>query len=63
MEAEARKRVLKYYDEAFADQLKTDADDRLAEFANVIANTYDPHTEYFAPISRDAFDIEMSGRV
>ncbi|GAB3296148.1 carboxy terminal-processing peptidase [Hymenobacter humi] len=63
MEAEARKRVLKYYDESFADQLQVDADDRLAEFANVIANTYDPHTEYFAPIARDNFDIAMSGRL
>ncbi|WP_426061637.1 carboxy terminal-processing peptidase [Hymenobacter sp. B1770] len=63
LEAEARKRVLKYYDEYFADQLKTDADDRLAAFANVIANTYDPHTEYFAPIARDNFDIQMSGRL
>lgn len=63
MEAEARKRVLKYYNEAFADQLQNDANDRLAEFANVVANTYDPHTEYFAPIARDNFDIAMSGRL
>ncbi|GAC1371974.1 MAG: hypothetical protein NVSMB30_12220 [Hymenobacter sp.] len=63
LEAEARKRVLKYYDEAFADQLQTDATDRLATFADVIANTYDPHTEYFAPIARDNFDIAMSGRL
>ena len=63
LEALARKRVLKYYDDYFGDQSKTDANDRLAEFANVIANTYDPHTEYFAPITRDNFDIEMSGRL
>ncbi|WP_310393400.1 carboxy terminal-processing peptidase [Hymenobacter sp.] len=63
LEAEARKRVLKYYDEAFADQRQADVNDRLAEFANVIANTYDPHTEYFAPIVRDNFDIAMSGRL
>ena len=63
MEAEARKRVLKYYDDAFADQRQTDSNDRLAAFADVIANTYDPHTEYFAPIARDNFDIAMSGRL
>ncbi|MDB5234371.1 MAG: tail-specific protease [Hymenobacter sp.] len=63
LEAEARKRVLKYYDEYFADQVQLDANDRLAEFANVIANTYDPHTDYFAPIARDNFDIAMSGRL
>ena len=63
LEAEARKRVLKYYNDAFADQLQNDANDRLAEFADVIANTYDPHTNYFAPIARDNFDIAMSGRL
>ncbi|MCC3153167.1 carboxy terminal-processing peptidase [Hymenobacter sp. BT770] len=63
LEAAARKRVLKYYDEYFADQLQNDDNDHLAEFANVIANTYDPHTEYFAPIARDNFDIAMSGRL
>ena len=63
LEAEARKRVLKYYDDAFADLLQTDANDRLAAFANVIANTYDPHTDYFAPIARENFDITMSGRL
>ncbi len=63
LEAEARRRVLKYYDDAFADQLQNDADDRLAEFANVVANTFDPHTEYFAPIARDNFDIAISGRL
>ena len=63
MEAEARKRVLKYYDEAFADRLQTDANDRLAEFANVIANTYDPHTDYLAPIARENFDFAMTGRL
>jgi carboxyl-terminal processing protease len=63
LEAEARKRVLKYYNEVFSDLLQNDANDRLATFANVIANTYDPHTDYFAPIVREAFDITMSGRL
>ena len=63
LEAEARKRVLKYYDDAFEDQLKADANDRLAAFADVVANTYDPHTNYLAPIARDNFDILMSGRL
>jgi len=63
LEAEARKRVLKFYDEYFADQLQQDANDRLAAFANAVANAYDPHTNYFAPIARDNFDIQMSGRL
>jgi len=62
MEAEARKRVLKYYDEQFEDLNDTDANERLAVYANTIANTYDPHTEYFAPKAKEDFDYEMTGR-
>jgi carboxyl-terminal processing protease len=62
MEAEARKRVLKYYDEQFDELKETDADERLAEYANTIANTYDPHTEYYAPKAKEDFDYEMTGR-
>ncbi|GAC1586560.1 MAG: carboxy terminal-processing peptidase [Hymenobacter sp.] len=62
MEAEARKRVLKYYDEQFADLNDVDANERLATYANTIANTYDPHTEYFAPKAKEDFDYEMTGR-
>ncbi|RZK32812.1 MAG: tail-specific protease, partial [Hymenobacter sp.] len=60
MEEEARKRVLKYYDEQFADQ--PDPNDVLSSYANVIANTYDPHTEYFAPRDKEEFDIQLTGR-
>ncbi len=60
MEVEARKRVLKYYDEQFADQ--PDASEVLSNYANVIANTYDPHTEYFAPKDKQEFDIQLTGR-
>ncbi|MGI4832163.1 MAG: carboxy terminal-processing peptidase [Janthinobacterium lividum] len=60
MEEEARKRVLKFYDEQFADQ--PDASDVLTNYANAIANTYDPHTEYFAPRDKEEFDIQLTGR-
>ena len=62
MEAEARKRVLKYYDDQFEEISDTDANERLATYANTIANTYDPHTEYFAPKAKEDFDYEMTGR-
>ena len=62
METEARKRVLKYYDEQFAEMSEVDANERLATYANTIANTYDPHTEYFAPKAKEDFDYEMTGR-
>ncbi len=60
MEAEARKRVLKYYDEQFADL--PDANETLANYANTIANTYDPHTEYFAPKDKEEFDEALTGQ-
>jgi len=60
MEVEARKRVLKYYDEQFAEQ--PDTNEVLTNYANVIANTYDPHTEYFAPREKQEFDIQLTGR-
>jgi carboxyl-terminal processing protease len=60
MEVEARKRVLKYYDEQFADQ--PDTNEVLSNYANVIANTYDPHTEYFAPKDKAEFDAQLTGQ-
>ncbi|MGI4739810.1 MAG: carboxy terminal-processing peptidase [Janthinobacterium lividum] len=60
MEVEARKRVLKYYDEQFADQ--PDANEVLSNYANVIANTYDPHTEYFPPKLKAEFDEQLTGQ-
>jgi carboxyl-terminal processing protease len=60
MEVEARKRVLKYYDEQFAEQ--PDANEMLTEYVKVICNTYDPHTEYFPPREKEEFDIQLTGR-
>jgi len=60
MEVEARKRVLKYYDEQFADQ--PDSNEMLTEYVKVICNTYDPHTEYFPPREKEEFDIQLTGR-
>ncbi len=62
MEAEARKRVQKYYDGQFEDMLDTETNEWLANYANTIANTYDPHTEYYAPKAKEEFDYQMTGR-
>lgn len=63
MEADARKQVMKSYDELFKRFEQLDHDDRFALFLNTIANTYDPHTEYFPPKEKKNFDIAMSGRL
>jgi len=60
MEVEARKQVLKYYEGQFNDL--PDAGDMLAQYANVIANTYDPHTDYLQPRAKEEFDSELTGR-
>jgi carboxyl-terminal processing protease len=60
-EVEARQRVRKYYDEQFADQ--PNAEELLARYANVIANTYDPHTDYLAPQRKEDFDFHLTGRM
>jgi carboxyl-terminal processing protease len=61
MEVEARRRVLAYHEEQFADQ--PEADEVLANYANVIANTYDPHTTYLAPQQKEEFDFQLTGRM
>ncbi|MGI4743084.1 MAG: carboxy terminal-processing peptidase [Janthinobacterium lividum] len=61
MEVEARKRVQKYYEEQFSDL--PDTNETLANYANTIANTYDPHTEYFAPKDKEEFDYQLTGRL
>ena len=61
MEAEARRRVLAYHEEQFANQ--PEADEVLANYANVIANTYDPHTTYLAPEQKEEFDFQLTGRM
>ncbi|KAA9339684.1 tail-specific protease [Hymenobacter busanensis] len=63
LEADARKRVLKRYDEYFHDLLQLDAQDRLNQYANAVVQAYDPHTEYFAPQAKDNFDIALTGRL
>ena len=62
IEIEARKRVLKYYDEQFEDMTENINNEWLTTYANAIANTYDPHTEYYAPKMKEEFDSEISGR-
>lgn len=63
MEADARKQVMKSYDELFKRLNQLDHEDRFAMYMNSVVNTYDPHTEYFPPKDKKNFDIAMSGRL
>ena len=62
MEAEARKRVLKYFDDQFQDMMQTDANERLALTPTPlpIPTTRTPST--LPPATKTDFDDEMTGR-
>ncbi len=62
MEEDARKKVLKSTDEWFKRINEFDINERRAVYLNCIANTFDPHTEYFAPKEKANFDIAMTGQ-
>jgi carboxyl-terminal processing protease len=61
LEAEARASVGKGQDAFFRRLRKFDANDRFSIFVNTIANSEDPHTDYFPPKTKEAFDVAMSG--
>lgn len=63
LEKDAREKELRYYRNLFHDYKETTDNDKLSEFLNTIANCFDPHTEYFAPLQRKDFDIQMSGQL
>ncbi len=62
LEVEARKKVMKTYDDYFKRLKKFNRNDRLSMYFNVITSIYDPHTEYFAPKDKAQFDASMSGQ-
>lgn len=62
LEQTAREKVKKIYNLYF-DRLRSHLtdEDRFSLFMNAIAETMDPHTEYFAPLDKRYFDEQMSG--
>ncbi|HSI90043.1 MAG TPA: carboxy terminal-processing peptidase [Adhaeribacter sp.] len=63
MEADARKKVMKTYDDLFRRMSQFDRNDSVSAYVSAIANAYDPHTEYYAPKAKADFDIAMTGRL
>ena len=63
LEADARKDVLKVYDDWYARLEKRKRNDFLSMYLNAFTNIFDPHTEYYEPIDKQNFDIGMSGRL
>ncbi len=63
LEEEARKDVKKVFDKWFKRLESTKRRDRLDLYLNSIAGVYDPHTNYYAPIEKENFDIGMKGKL
>ncbi|MBI5915112.1 MAG: carboxy terminal-processing peptidase [Bacteroidetes bacterium] len=63
LEADARKDVLKVYDDWYVRLEKRKRTDFLSMYLNAFTNIFDPHTEYYEPIDKQNFDIGMSGRL
>ncbi|MBA3829453.1 MAG: carboxy terminal-processing peptidase [Taibaiella sp.] len=61
LEADARESIRKNQATFFKRLHKITEDDRFEIFMNAIANTEDPHTDYFAPKAKKRFDEIMSG--
>jgi carboxyl-terminal processing protease len=63
LEKEAREKVLNVVDKVYNRYKTANTDDELFNrFINVITNLMDPHTDYFPPVEKRAFDEMMSGR-
>ncbi len=63
LEVEARSSVLRALDRNYNRiKVKFTEDERFNAYINVITNAMDPHSDYFAPVEKRAFDEQMSGR-
>ncbi|MFT3934667.1 MAG: carboxy terminal-processing peptidase [Chitinophagaceae bacterium] len=63
LEKDARDKVLKAMDRTFENyKIKLTESELFSRYVNTITQTMDPHTDYFPPIEKRAFDEEMSGK-
>ena len=62
LERESRERVAKIWQRSFTRlRNKFTMDDKFNLYVNTIAETMDPHTEFFPPVEKRSFDEMMSG--
>ncbi len=61
LEKDARKAVEKSTKNNLNRLLQTFAKDGLTLYLNSLVQVYDPHSIYFPPLDKEAFDIQMSG--
>jgi len=63
LEAEARENIKKNYDDYFDRLSKLVREDFFSVYVNALVLSSDPHSQYFAPKSKEDFDIQMSGEL
>jgi carboxyl-terminal processing protease len=61
IEKEARAVVERRLKRSFDRMLEQRREDRMAIFLSSVANSFDPHTEFFPPQSKEDFDIGLTG--
>jgi carboxyl-terminal processing protease len=61
LEEDARKSVAKSTKSILNRLLQTYEKDGLSLYLNSLVQVYDPHTTYFPPMDKEAFDMQMSG--
>jgi carboxyl-terminal processing protease len=61
LEEKARKAVLKSFKSYFNRLLQGTRNDSLSRYINSLVQVYDPHTNYFPPVDKETFDMQMSG--
>lgn len=63
LEEDARNKVKKSNEDFFSRVHELENNDWMASYLNCISNIEDPHTEYFPPVQKQNFDIQMSGQL
>jgi carboxyl-terminal processing protease len=63
LELKARNETKTFVENWFKRWRKMDRQDKVAFYANTIAEIYDPHTNYFPPADKENFDISMTGKL
>jgi len=63
MEVDARSKVSKSNEEYFSRVHELEYPDWVAAYLDCISNIEDPHTEYFPPVQKQNFDIQMTGQL
>ncbi len=61
IEKEAREKTEKEHSEMFKRLQKETKADRFAEYINANVHVFDPHSDFFPPIEKENFDIQISG--